>query len=209
MANTLDLLTLAEAKQALNLSGTTAHDAELPGWITAVSQRLDELVGPVVQRTVTTERHNGGVHRIFLRNHPNTSITSVTEYAGTTGTALAEETNASKPNDAYLVEPYEADPAYLSSIVRRRSSDADTVFAPGRLNVEFTYVAGRFLDTASVAERFKTGARLTLQNLWRSQQEATGTVGEYDVPQNIFPRVTVPTAVRDMFDGEIQDPLPL
>lgn len=206
---TLDVLSLAEAKLALNLSGTTAHDAELPGWITAVSLRLDKLIGPVVRRTVTAEKHDGGNRRIFLRYHPNTSITSITEYAGTVATVLTAETNASKPTDAYLAEDYEPDPALLSSIVWRRSGDADATFPRGRKNIEVTYVAGRFADTASCDERAKKAAALMLINLWRSQQDSTGTVGEFDVPQNNFPTFTVPRAVREMYDGEIQDPLPL
>lgn len=206
---TLDVLTLAEAKAALNLSGTTAHDAELPGWITAVSLRFDELIGPVVRRTVTAEKHNGGDQRIFLRNHPNTSITSITEYAGTVATVLTAETIASKPADAYLVEDYEPDPTLLSNIVWRRSSDADSSFPLGRKNVEVTYVAGRFADTASCDERAKKAAALMLINLWRSQQDSSGNVGEFDVPQNNFPTFAIPRAVRQMYDGEIQDPLPL
>lgn len=206
---TLDVLTLAEAKLALNLSGTTAHDAELPGWITAVSLRLDKLIGPVVRRTVTAEKHDGGSHQIFLRHHPNTSITNVTEYAGTVATSLSAETSTTKPADAYLVDDYEPDASLLSNIVRRRSGDADATFATGRKNIEVTYVPGRFADTASCDERTKKAAALMLINLWRSQQDSTGTVGEFDVPQNIFPTFAIPRAVRQMYDGEIQDPLPL
>ncbi|MGH8571932.1 MAG: hypothetical protein ACREX8_05065, partial [Gammaproteobacteria bacterium] len=189
--------------------GTTAHDSELPGWITAVSLRLDKLIGPVVRRTITAERHDGGSHRIFLHHHPNTSVTSVTEYQGTVATVLAEETNASKPADAYLVEDYEPVPTLLSSIVWRRSGDADASFPLGRKNLAVTYVAGRFADTASCEERSKKAAALMLLNLWRSQQDSSGQVGEFDVPQSIFPTFAVPRAVRQMYDGEIQDPLPL
>lgn len=203
---TLDVISLAEAKSALNLSGTTAHDTELPGWITAVSLRLDELIGPVVRRAVT-EKHDGGCRRIFLRNHPNTSITSITEYAGTVATALTLETSALKPAGGYLPEDYEPDPALLSGIVHRRSGDADASFPLGRKNIEVTYVAGRFADTASVDERAKKAATLMLINLWRSQQDSTGTVGEFDVPQSIFPAFAVPRAVRQLWDGEIQDPM--
>lgn len=206
---TLDVLSFAEAKAALNISATTAHDTELPGWITAVSMRLDKLIGPVVRRTVTAEKHDGGSHRIFLRHHPSTSITSVTEYAGTVATSLSAETNTSKPADAYLVDDYEPDASLLSSIVRRRSGDVDATFAVGRKNIEVTYVPGRAADTASCDERAKKAAALMLINLWRSQQDSSGQVGEFDVPQSIFPTFAVPRAVRQMYDGEIQDPLPL
>lgn len=202
---TLDVISLTEAKAALNLTGTTAHDAELPGWITAVSVRLDKLIGPVVRRTVTAEQHDGGDPFILLGLHPNTSITSVTEYYGTEATALAAETNVSKPENAYLTEAYQPDRALFGSIVRRRSLNSDAYFVAGRRNIEVTYVAGRFADTTSVDERAKKAASLTLINSWRSQQDSTGTVGEFDVPQNSFPRVVVPQAARDMYPREIQD----
>ena len=204
---TLDVITLAEGKSALNLTGTTAHDAELPGWITAVSKRLDRLIGPVVRRTITERRDGGGDHRIYLAKHPITSITSVTEYAGTVATVLTEETNAAKPADAYLVDTYEADPTLLSNVLRRRSGGVDVSFAVGARNIEVTYVAGRFATTASCDEDAKKAAGLMLLNLWRSQEDSTGQVGEFDVPQSNFPAFAVPRAVRQMFDGEIQDPM--
>ncbi|GGM64102.1 hypothetical protein GCM10012275_38290 [Longimycelium tulufanense] len=206
---TLDVLTLAEAKDALNLANTTAHDEELPAWITGVSLRLDELVGPVVQRTITAENQDGGGHLIFLEHHPITSITSVTEYDNTTATTLTEETNSTKPTDGFLTDRYSADRTLLSNILRRRSDNADAFFPPGRNNVEITYVAGRFADTASVDERYKRAAALMVINLWRSQQDSTGNVGEFDVPQLIFPTFSVPRAVRELLNGELQDPLPL
>lgn len=205
----LDVLSLPEAKEALNLTAVATHDGELPKWITTVSRRLDRLCGPVVQRTVTSEKHDGGARRVFLRHHPNTSITSIVEYDGTVATTLTAETNATKPAHGYLAEDYEPDPSLLSSIVYRRSSGADATFTPGRKNVAVTYMAGRFSDAASVDERYKTAARLMLLNLWRSQQDGTGLVSEFDVPQSNFPRFAVPRAVRELLDGEIQDPMPL
>lgn len=206
MADTLDVATLDEAKDMLLVSAVTTYDDTLPGWITAASRRLDKLIGPVVRRTITGEKHNGGVQRIFLQRFPNTSITNVTEYAGTTATVLTAETNALKPSDSYIVDDYSADATYLSNIVYRRSGGADATFPVGRKNVEFTYAAGRFADTASVGEDFKKAVGLMLMNLWRSQQDGVGQVGEFDVPQSIFPTFAVPNSVRQMFDGEIQDP---
>lgn len=204
---TLDVLTLAEAKQALNLTGTTAHDTELPGWITAASLRLDKLVGPVVRRPVTAERHDGGGAAIFLRHHPNYSITSVSEYDGTTPSVLTVETNAAQPMAGYVVDEYSADASLLSNIVRRRSSGGNARFPQGRRNVIVDYVAGRFADTASCDERAKSAVRIMMLNFWRSQQDSTGQSGEFDVPQSAFPTFAVPRAVRDMYDGEIQDPM--
>lgn len=206
----LDVITLTEGRAALlKENASNVDDAKLAGWITAVSKRLDRLVGPVVRRTITGEKHNGGHPEVFLRYHPNTSITSVTEYSGTTATVLTAETNASQPLDAYLVDDYEADPTLLGNCLRRRSGGVDGTFPAGRKNVLVTYVPGRFADTGTVDADFKRAADLMLINLWRSQQDSVAQVGEYDVPQNIFPTFAVPRAVREMFDGQIQDPLPL
>lgn len=203
---TLDVLTLSEAKLALNLTGTTAHDVELAGFITASSLRLDELVGPVVRRHITDETHDGGAPSVFLRWWPVASVATVTEYSGTTATVLTPESPGSQPADAYLTEPYSADPTLKGPQLHRRSSGTDARFADGRGNVTVTYTAGRAVDTAAVDHRFKLAASLILINLWRSQQDSSGGMGEFDVPNQIFPRFAVPNAVRELMHGEVQEP---
>lgn len=203
---TLDVISLDEAKQAINGTGTTADDTELSLWISAVSQRLDELVGPVVVRTITGEAHDGGLYAVHLAHAPITSITSVTEYDNGTERVLTAETTTTRPTAGYVADRYEPNPALLSRLLRRRSNGADTKFAPGRGNVVASYTAGRFADTASVEKRYKLAANLMLINLWRSQQASTGAVGEYDVPASNFPTFAVPRAVREMFSRELQEP---
>ncbi len=210
MPDTLDVLTLVEGKDCLLAANAgTGSDAKLASFVTAVSRRLDRLVGPVVRRTITAERHDGGRPTIYLRKHPNTSITSVTEYDGTTATVLTEETLGTAPIYGWLADPYEFEPTWLGNAIRRRSSGVDASFPTGRGNVLVTYLAGRYTDTGTVDEHYKLGARLMLINLWRSQQDSVAQVGEYDVPQSIFPTFVIPRAVREHFEGEIQDPLPL
>lgn len=201
---TLDVLTLEEAKDAINAANTTEHDTELPAWIAGVSKRLDKLTGPVVRRGVVDEKHDGGLSVIFLDLFPVYSVTSVVEYAGTVPVTLTEETNAVKPADAYALDTFSADPALKSNCVTRRRSNADGVFAVGRRNVVVSYEAGRFGTTATVDERFKMAARITLMYWWRSQQTSTAPVGDYDVPTINFPKFAVPNAVREMLCDDIQ-----
>jgi hypothetical protein len=208
VADILDVLTLAEGKAAVAAANTGAYDGKLPGWITGVSRLLDRVVGPVVRRSMTAAV-DGGYPEVFLPRHPNYSITSVTEYSGTTAQVLTAESNATQPTYAYRTIPYSADPTYLGNKLLRRSSGAAASFPVGIGNVEIAWVAGRYANTTSVDERFKRAAAIMLKNLWRSQQDATGTVDEFDSPQSIFPAFSVPNAVRDMFPGEIQDPTPL
>ncbi|MCP3805377.1 hypothetical protein NLX83_39535 [Allokutzneria sp. A3M-2-11 16] len=203
---TLDVLTLSEAKLALNLTGTGAHDVELAGFITASSLRLDELVGPVVRRQISAETHDGGAGQVFVRFFPVSLVASVTEYSGTTATVLTAETPGTQPADAYLTEPYSADVTLKGPALHRRSSGADARFPVGRGNVVITYTAGRAVDTAAVDQRFKLAASLILINLWRSQQDSSGGMGEFDIPNQIFPRFAVPNAVRELMHGEVQEP---
>lgn len=201
-----DVLTLAEAKQQLNLSGTTAYDTELPLWISGISERLDALIGPIVRRTISNELHDGGYHTIYLRHYPIRAITTVIEYNWLTPLTLAPESNPSKPADAYLTEAYEMDRTLISQRIRRRYGGITGLFVPGKQNVVCTYEAGRVDNTASVSGKIKIAAGVMLQNAWRSQEISTSHVGEFDVPASNFPRFAVPRFVRDMFTRELQEP---
>lgn len=207
MADALDLLTLAEAKAAINLSGSTQYDAELPAWITGVSRRLDKAVGPVVQRTVTAELHDGDRSYVRTLLYPVASFTTVKEYVDTSATTLTRETNALKPDSAYLALPYEADPTLFSGKIERRGGGSNVDFATGRQNVELTYVAGRAASAAAVDELFKAGARLTLGYVWNSQRPALGTVDEFEVPQVPWPHFAIPNAVQQMLSEFWQEGL--
>ncbi|MDA3624254.1 hypothetical protein OU415_02330 [Saccharopolyspora sp. WRP15-2] len=207
MADPLDVLTLAEAKQALNISeSVTKHDAELPSYITAVSQRLDLYIGPVVQRTVTNEVHDGGRPSVFLDLFPVVSVTQVIEYSDTTSTVLTAESNAVKPDEAYLLERYDVIPSLWSGRLLRRRAGRRARFESGQANVAVSYVAGRCASTAEVPERYKLAAKFMLENFWRSQLDATGGVNEFDMPQANFPRWGIPMAARQLVSGEIQEP---
>ncbi len=202
---TLDVLTLAEAKSALNLSGTAQYDTELAAWITACSIRLDKAVGPIVRRAVTAELHDGGKSKVRTELWPVNTFTTVTEYLFTTPTVLTRETNASKPDNAYTAEPYSADPTLFSGRIIRRNTGNDFRFPSGRQNVEITYDAGRFVNTATIDEFFKQGARYLLINAWNTQRPNVGAVGEFEIPQGNSPHVAVPNVVRDHFIDVWQD----
>lgn len=197
-----DVLTLAEAKIAVNLTETTAEDAKLARWVTAVSERLDDLVGPVVRRTVT-DQLEGGDCSVFLSTYPVTSVTSVKEYDRYgTETVLTAETLTVKPGDGYRTKPYSADPTLLGNELERRVNGGTWLFAQ---DVLVEYTAGRVANTATVGEKFKQAAALMLKNVWPSTEDATRQVDEYDVPALSYPKFMVSKAVRDMFPGELQD----
>ena len=206
---TLDVLSLAEAKAAIG-QDTTSDDATLPPVITAVSLALDEGAGPIVVRTLTDEVYDGGQTDIQLAQWPVTSITSVTEYDGTTAQVLTAETNASKPVYGYRTEPYRGQPTgLLGPTVIRRGSGADARFPADRSNVVVTYVAGRFATTSAVSELFKEAARITLMHWWRTREQGTFEVvldgGDgFEVPRSNFPRWAVPNAAKELLGSEWQ-----
>lgn len=204
-ADTLDVLTQQEARDAvLGMSTPTVNDDVLSGWVTAVSRRLDIMCGPVVQRTVTSEKHSGGFPSIQLRRSPVTSISTVTEYILTTGTTLTAETVGTTPGTGYVAEPHPTNESLLSGRILRRNTGNTISFWPGINNIVVTYTAGRYADTASVDDRFKSAARLILRNIWRSVTPGVGKVGDYDVPFVNFPTYLIPDAVkRELLPDEV------
>lgn len=203
---TNDVITLTEAKQYLDVTGTTEHDTELPVFITAISRRLDNLIGPIVRRTVTSEKQDGGSTTIYLAKYPIYQITTVVEYDLTDPLTLSVESNTSKPADAYMLDPYGPDPTLYSNRLRRRYGGVSGTFVPGRLNVEITYQAGRVANTASVSEDVKLAAGMMLKNAWKSQEIGTTRIGDFDVPQSTFPTIAIPRFVKEMFKEELQEP---
>lgn len=174
MADTLDLLTLAEGYTAINdsasaLAGTGPYDTRLAQMITAVSRRVDDKCGPVVQRTISGEEHPRRQGRdlgnaIYLRYRPVASVTTITEYVGTSPQVLtAENFPTVTGNDYRLVNNG------LSGVVERRNSGYPWAFAAGSQygRVIVTYVAGRYASTAAVDAKFKEAAAAILLRLWK------------------------------------------
>lgn len=180
---TTDLLTLAEAKEALQITSVT-QDALVASWVTAVSDRIDALCGPVVTRAVT-ERHDGGRPWVEPRLTPVAAVTSVVEVRWTTSVTLTAETDANQPADAYRLET----DGRHRAVLWRRVSGVDGVFWPGRQNVVVSYTAGRVADTASVPPLFKRAAAVVLVHLWRQ------TAGAWALRENVFDPGGVPVEV--------------
>lgn len=197
MADPLDWVTLTEAKTVLRLTSTTANDTELTGLITAVSQRLDEAVGPCVYRDLD-ETHDGARDGFLtyegqrtmlqLKQWPIVAITTVTE----DGAVLAST-------------EYKAD--YEKGQLWRRVGTHDYLWRIGRENIQVAYTAGRYASTNLVAERYKQGCYLMLQHMWRSRQwsQAGISAGDFQVPQIAFPAFSVPNAVVEWFGAEWRD----
>lgn len=142
------LLTLADAKAQLNITGDT-EDAELQAYVDGVTPVIENYVGPVEPREVV-EIHDGGVRLVLvLRQTPVLSLTSVA--------AVLTGSTAPAVDALVLVDPD-------SGEVRRR----DGGYLRGLLQV--TYQAGR----PSVPPTINLAARILVQHLWRTQRPTRG-----------------------------------
>jgi hypothetical protein len=77
----VSVLTLADAKTHLNLTGDT-YDTELQAMINAAEALIETYVGPLTARAVTQRISAGGPY-LQLHTLPVISLTSVTPYGGT------------------------------------------------------------------------------------------------------------------------------
>lgn len=161
-----DILTEGEALTAINVTTLPASQlTELATRISAVSQAIDAYCGPVVARTVT-EVHDGGYSSVWLREAPVLSITSVTEFDGTTSTVLADEsafgTVGGSSGFALAADRHS---------IERRSSGSVYGFPAGG-QVQVVYSAGRFADTAAVTAKWKEAASDILRRVWKREGSA-------------------------------------
>lgn len=162
--STLDLLTLEEARAAIMVPLNQSYDDDLAVMNTAVSTRIDELCGPVVNRSVT-EYHDGGWYTVPVYTYPVSSFTSVTEYLNGSPTVLTAESAGTA--GTYLYDD-------VARVVYRRQGFVDFPFRWGRRNIKLVYVAGRAATTETVPEKFKEAAKITLAHIWR-QENGSGT----------------------------------
>lgn len=192
----LDILTGDEAKRLVGIADNNGdQDDELGIYITAVSRRLDELCGPVVNRTLTAEAYNGGCASVRLRHAPVSSFTTVTEYNQTTAQVLTAETNSVKTANNYL---------YDDELLRlyRRVNGTNGYFPSGRRNVTVTYVGGRAATTTDVDGRFKRAAGIILTHLWRVDRGGGSDVfGDYPTG------FAVPARALDVLGNEVRAPV--
>jgi len=198
MADTLDVVTLAEGKSAINIaSSDTSQDTELAAYITAVSRRLDSLCGPVVARTIAEEDHlTYGQHVIETRLRPIYTVQAVVEYdSAGVHTHLTEETITTKPADAWLIDPTTT----ARFRILRRSEGLPYTYPEGGI-VRVEYQAGRYANTAAVDPVFKQAAAIMIANLWRREQgvgsNTFGTAGDMFNP--LVPTFAVPRAVLEL-----------
>lgn len=205
MVDTYDVLTTTEGRQICGFASTdTSRDSTIERLVTTVSRRLDDLIGPVVQRAVTGEEvHAGCSSWIELASGPVSAISSVVEYQGTTAVTLTAETPGVQPTEGYRADRYSPNPSLMSGLLVRRCSGSTRYWWP-EASVVVSYTAGRVASTTQVEARHKEAAALMLKNLFRSYEHSVGEVDEYATPAQSFPTFAVPNAVKDLLADELQ-----
>ena len=193
-----DILTFGEAKAALAQDQLNSDDTEkINSIITSVSTRLDQVCGPIVTRNISVEKHDGGESIIYLRNRPVYTITSCTEYTGTTAQVLTAQSNSVQTTNNYLLDT-------KKGTLERMSNGYCDWFPQGKQNIEVVYVAGRYASTGTVSELFKEAASLFLVHVFKtSLGMGTQTFGDYETGPRT-PTFSLPYAVLDMLGEEVQ-----
>ena len=188
MATTYDILTLDEARAAV-MAPNADYDYQLILMNTAVSQRFDDLCGPVVIQPYVEDYDPSG--SVFtLRHRPLASVTYVKEAIFGNVTTLTAESFTTP--GGYLWKPVEG-------VIIRRNQFFDYPFL-GRVQVSYT--AGRATDTASVPERFKQAAAITLAHIWRSEQgSGNQTFGVAEVPA-FGPTFSIPNRALELIASD-------
>lgn len=200
MADTLDVLTEAESLAAINTASLSATlTTKLATFVTGISRRFDEVIGPVVVRSVI-ERHSpdGCQTGLLLRDTPVSSITTVVEWSTDgTSTALTAETDASKPADGFLLNnEHKHRPVLL-----RRSAGTSTAWLAGDSNIVVTYVAGRAATTAAVDAEIKLQAQDILAFQWQQAAPVWAQSPDAD-PEGVPSFLAIDEVIRRRMKGE-------
>jgi len=156
------LCTLAEVKSQLNKT-STADDVELQSYIDAVTAPIEGFCGAILPVTVTDPITNPNGSVYVVRAARLASVTSVTEYQGTTAVAYTE---AADPTAAGSYT-YMVDPSLNGIIARLGASGAEQRFG-GPLKV--VYIAGFAVIPANI----NLAARILVQALWETQNGGAG-----------------------------------
>lgn len=199
----LDIISVDEARDAISASSVD-NDSVLQRAVTAISQRFDELIGPVVSREVI-EVHDGGACSVRLRCTPVLSVTSVEEFLGGDTLTLAEETFGTTPAQGFLLDQ-DDDVPHLAQIVRR-SGGCDWRFEPRRRNVRVTFQAGRFASTDAVGERYRQAAARVVADtfkrdasVWHQSSDIIASInGEAEGPRSLM-RSVMPAVMEFLHD---------
>lgn len=139
-----ELASLATIKQYLrmpNPTGTSGDDATLQVLMAAAQAVIERELGPIVAKTVSAERHDGGRCEIWLRELPVLYIQNVEEGWGYYNWQLDDQ--EVNQQIALSIWAYSLDMPDQGLVTRRGPGNVLYPFVSGRDNIRVDYVVGR------------------------------------------------------------------
>lgn len=194
------LFTLADAKRALgHPQKATSRDDQMREYIAAVTPIIEDIVGPILPRTVD-EWLDGGAPQLPLSTTPVLTVTSLTEWAGTTGYPLTEQPY----NVATVYDGYGYTINKQTGIVERTIGGYCGRFLYGVANVHAVYTAGQTL-----APNVLLAAKEQFRFLWQyGQQSSHPGLGDDDTSVEYTPSgFAVPKRVIELCAGSRRLPV--
>jgi hypothetical protein len=172
MADT-DVISLDDAMAVISMTGSGAdHGLQVELFVSAVSDLLDDLCGPIVEREIADEIHDVRLYDpLILRYQPVVSVGTVTEYAQGVATALLAEDNIT--SGTFLLR---------DGMIHRRDTFGPSTWLGSIVYV--TYTAGRYASTEDVGARFKLAACEIVAREWPQYASAWSRgAGVFDAPE--------------------------
>lgn len=188
--NPLNLVSLAEAKSYLNITGTS-RDVQIQAIVDGASALIEDFCqNAFVQRSFTEHYtgginiHKGGAKRLYLKHFPIVSVASITDDRGYV-----------MPSDQYVIWPEKGILEHFGYWYVPQT----TTGAPGRWTV--VYTAGRYANTAAVLPSLKLACNMLIATRWMARAPGImrQRIGELDIQwdRNLYTE-GMPAEVRSM-----------
>lgn len=164
------IVSLAEAKEILHLTGTTAYDAKIQGYNAAVTEYVEWVCGPVVAQTVVERLPSSGLV-VQLSKAPVlelTAWTSVPAGLASAGIPLPVPPSPMFPIRVFGV-PYPLTELYADPVMGTVEHTSGLPFYYG--SYLWSYTAGRLIIPSSIYE----ASKIILKHLYMVENGGTGT----------------------------------
>ncbi len=189
------LASLGQVKDYLNITNTDRdRDQKLITMIKAIGPVVEAITGPIVQRPITNEMHDGGSDRITLLHGPVAQVTSVVEYLANVEYRL-QQIPAGRPDLGTMWSyMFEKD----RSIIRRAPGGGTQVFFGGTDSISVSYIAGLEAVPPNVTEAVCELVRVHFQATQQGRPRPGGGFGSDDDAVNPIMGFFVPNRVREL-----------
>jgi hypothetical protein len=197
------IISMSEAMEHLRLPATArdTYAARLQPFLLSLTPMIENIIGPVVSRTIT-ETHNGGSNVIKVLRPPIISVTTVIEVAGA---GFSRTLTLQDPTTAGALDAYGYSVDLERGILFRRVSGLNGSFLPGVRNVSVTYVAGRNPIPPNVIHAAKDLLRINWEVMTAGGAGINAAMSEQPTNRDHRSGFFMPGSVLDMLQNEVND----